>query len=236
MFYNNIRYRNYGFVYLNSILFNIFNISLNMKKRSLYLCILFFGIVSITNLSAQQTESIKNHKQKVETFRKQKDKDYMIPEKTMLTPELMKDFNGLKYFPINFNYVVKATLTRLKDLPAIKIKTSTGKVSDYVIYGKLSFSIDNKPYELSVYQSARLADDKRMESALFVPFTDKTSGEETYGGGRYLVLENPEGNELTIDFNLAYNPFCVYNPNHSCPIPPNENDLPIKILVGEMMY
>jgi len=51
-----------------------------------------------------------------------------------------------------------------------------------------------------------------------------------------LVLENPEGNELTIDFNMAYNPYCVYNPNHSCPIPPNENDLPIKILAGEKMY
>ncbi len=194
----------------------------------------------IESLSAQQLENnslkIRTHKQEVETFRKQKDIDYMIPKKTMLTPELMKNFKGLKYFPVDFNYVVKAKLTRLKDLPAIKIKTSTGKVSDYVIYGKLTFSIDSKSYELSVYQSDRLAADKRKESALFVPFTDKTSGEETYGGGRYLVLENPEGNELTIDFNMAYNPYCVYNPNHSCPIPPSENDLPVKILAGELMY
>lgn len=194
----------------------------------------------IENLSAQQLENnspkVRTHKQEVETFRKQKDIDYMIPKKTMLTSELMKNFKGLNYFSINFKYKISTKLTRLKDLPAIRIKTSTGKVSDYVIYGKLTFSIDSKSYELSVYQSARLAADKRKESTLFVPFTDKTSGEETYGGGRYLVLKNPEGNELTIDFNMAYNPYCVYNPNHSCPIPPDENDLPIKILAGEKMY
>jgi len=69
-----------------------------------------------------------------------------------------------------------------------------------------------------------------------VPFTDKTSGNESYGGGRYLVLDIPEGNQLNVDFNMAYNPFCVYNPEHSCPIPPSENDLPVKIPVGEMMY
>lgn len=206
-----------------------------MKSLSLHLTILL--IVLITSISCCNNDNeIRNHKQQVEAFRKQKDENYKVPKKTMLTAELMKDFKGLKYFPIDYEYNVKAQLTRLEDLPKIEIKTSTGKVADYVVYGKLSFTFDGKLHELSVYQSARLVGTDRKKGALFVPFTDKTSGEDTYGGGRYIVLDIPEGNQLTIDFNMAYNPFCVYDPGHSCPIPPAENDLSIKIPVGEKMY
>jgi len=204
-------------------------------KRLFYLTTLLF--VLTTNISCNNNDAeIEQHKQKVEAFRGKKNKDYKIPEKTMLTAELMKGFVGLKYFPIDYKYNVKAQLSRLEDLPKIEIKTSTGKVADYVIYGKLLFNIDKKTYELSVYQSARLVDSERKKGALFVPFTDKTSGKESYGGGRYLVLDIPESNQLNVDFNMAYNPFCVYNPEHSCPIPPSENNLTIEIPVGEMMY
>lgn len=206
-----------------------------MKCLFFHIPTLLFVLTTSISCCTNNNEII-NHKQQVEAFRKQKNENYKIPEKTMLTAELMKDFEGLKYFPIDYKYNVEAQLTRLEDLPKIEIKTSTGKVSDYVIYGKLSFDLNKKTYELSVYQSARLVGTDRKENALFVPFTDKTSGNETYGGGRYLVLDIPEDNQLTIDFNMAYNPFCVYNPEHSCPIPPSENDLPIKIFAGEMMY
>ena len=209
-----------------------------MKISQLLFSILFISSLATSNLLAQENElgNTTTHKRQIEDFRKQKDLDYMVPEKTMLTKELMKNFKGLKYFPIDSKYKLNGKLTRLENLPTIKIKSSTGEVSDYVIYGKITFEIENKSYELSVYQSARLPEEKRKTSALFLPFTDKTSGDETYGGGRYLVLDNPDGNTLTIDFNRAYNPYCVYNPNHSCPIPPAENDLPIKILAGELMY
>ena len=205
-----------------------------MKSLFYFTTLLF---VLTTSISCNNNDAeIEQHKQKVEAYREQKNKDYNIPERTMLTAELMKDFVGLKYFPIDYKYNVKAQLTRLKDLPKIEIKTSTGKVADYVIYGKLLFNIDKKAYELSVYQSARLVDSERKKGVLFVPFTDKTSGKESYGGGRYLVLDIPEGNQLNIDFNMAYNPFCVYDPEHSCPIPPSENNLAVEIPVGEMMY
>ncbi|OGS69667.1 MAG: hypothetical protein A3F91_02235 [Flavobacteria bacterium RIFCSPLOWO2_12_FULL_35_11] len=206
-----------------------------MKPVFFYLPALLFVLITGLSCCTNNNETL-NHKQQIETFRKQKNKDYMIPEKTMLTADLMKDFEGLKYFPIDYKYNVKAELAKFEYLPKIEIRTSTGKVSDYVIYGKLSFTIDEKSYELSVYQSAGLVGTAIKENALFVPFTDKTSGKETYGGGRYLVLDIPENNQVTIDFNMAYNPFCVYNPKHSCPIPPAENNLPIKISVGEMMY
>ncbi|MBN4058012.1 DUF1684 domain-containing protein [Olleya sp. AH-315-K02] len=204
-------------------------------KNFLFHLTSFIFILTFTSCNNNSVE-IKIHEQEVENYRKQKDEDYKIPEKTMLTDELRENFKGLKYFPIDYKYNIKALLTKLEDLPKIEIKTSTGKILNYVIYGKLLFNIDNKPYELSAYQSTRLVGSNRKEGALFVPFTDQTSGEETYGGGRYIVLDIPNGNELDIDFNMAFNPFCVYNPEHSCPIPPSENHLSVKIPVGELMY
>jgi uncharacterized protein (DUF1684 family) len=203
-----------------------------IKRLPIVLCFVLIVGVSCT----ENTQEKNNHKLQVELFRKQKDEECKIPEKTMLTEELMKDFVGLKYFPIDYKYKIKAQLIKLEDLPKIEIKTSTGKILNYVIYGKLKFNIESNPYELSIYQSSRLIGSNKKKGVLFVPFTDSTSGEETYGGGRYLVLDIPEGNEIDVDFNMAYNPFCVYDPEHSCPIPPAENHLPVKIPVGEMMY
>ena len=71
---------------------------------------------------------------------------------------------------------------------------------------------------------------------LFVPFTDATSGTQSYGGGRYLDLELPEGTMLEVDFNYAYNPYCAYTDGYSCPIPKPESRLPISILAGEKVY
>ncbi|MDH5475700.1 MAG: DUF1684 domain-containing protein, partial [Cyclobacteriaceae bacterium] len=149
-----------------------------MRKYLPFLYVLFILTTSISCISDQQAsyddEEINIHQQKVEAFRKQKDADYKIPEKTMLPADLMKDFEGLRYYPIDYKYKVDAKLSRLEDLPPIKIKTSTGKVADYVIYGKLSFVIDDLPVELSVYQSARLVGTERVKNALFMPFTDET--------------------------------------------------------------
>jgi uncharacterized protein (DUF1684 family) len=77
---------------------------------------------------------------------------------------------------------------------------------------------------------------EEFEKYLFVPFTDLTSGKETYGGGRYLDLEVPDGDSLEVDFNYAYNPYCAYTDGYSCPIPKPESRLSISILAGEKLY
>ena len=207
-------------------------------KNLFSICALIIFTTNIHYVAAQHVspKKIKQHKRQVEAFRKQKDATYKIPEKTMLTPKLLKDFKGLKYFPVDYSYKVKAQLTKLETPPNIVIKTSTGKSYVYVIYGTLSFNIKGKPYKLNVYQDARLVGSPITRNALFLPFTDATSGKETYSGGRYIVLDIPKGNTLTLDFNMAYNPYCVYNPNHSCPIPPKDNNLAVRILAGEKMY
>jgi len=85
---------------------------------------------------------------------------------------------------------------------------------------------------LFVYKSA----EDPFARSLFIPFSDETSGSETYKAGRYLDLEEQGGDDYELDFNLAYNPYCAYNDQYTCPIPPRENKLPIRILAGEKNY
>ena len=166
----------------------------------------------------------------------QKDIDYKSSEKTMLTPELMKDFSALKYYSIDYSQRVTSRLTKFNDGRTFTIKTTGGQDYEYLIYARADFELNGKKEFLNVYISKRSAESERKKGALFIPFYDETSGDETYGGGRYLVLDLPENDELVLDFNMAYNPYCVYNPDHSCPIPPRENYLDFKVEVGELMY
>jgi len=180
--------------------------------------------------------AIKEHHQEVLEWRKQKDEDYKDIDKTMLTPELMKDFKGLKYYPIDYNYVVTGSLWKDPQPKEITIHTSTGSSYQNLVYGTISFELHGEELKLHLYQSEKAAKEGRTKRALFLPFTDLTSGEETFGGGRYLVLDVPEGDELVLDFNMAYNPYCVYDPEHSCPVPPAVNRLEVKVGAGEKMY
>lgn len=95
----------------------------------------------------------------------------------------------------------------------------------YVKYGDLYFSINGKDFKLNVFQNQELISDPEYYNYLFLPFTDLTNGETTYSGGRYLDLRIPEGDSILLDFNKAYNPFCAYSCDYSCPIVPAENDL-----------
>lgn len=177
-----------------------------------------------------------DHFNKIDEWRKQKDIDYKDVDKTMLTAELMKDFSALKYYGIDYGQRVTSKLTKFNDGRTFIIKTTGGQDYEYLIYARADFELNGKKEFLNVYISKRSVESGRKKGALFIPFYDETSGDETYGGGRYLVLDLPDNDELVLDFNMAYNPYCVYNPDHSCPIPPRENHLDFKVEVGELMY
>ena len=112
------------------------------------------------------------------------------------------------------------------------MKTSGPKTPEYKKYLKLTFSIDDSIYVLYAYQNVVYAQKEEYKDHLFLPFTDKTNGFETYGGGRYIDLRIPTTDSLLLDFNQCYNPYCAYTTGYNCPIPPKENALPIKIEVG----
>ena len=114
--------------------------------------------------------------------------------------------------------------------------TTTDRTSWEVLYGIAFFSLNGTEHQLEIYKSLELPDAAKKEEYLFLPFMDLTNGEETYGGGRYLNLKIPEGNSLVIDFNRAYNPYCVYNKKYSCPLVPRQNFMNTKVMAGVKQF
>jgi uncharacterized protein (DUF1684 family) len=198
--------------------------------------LLFFASLNCFAQGYIYADNQEDHYRKVTEWRQQKDADYSSKEKTMLTEELLQDFTALNYYPVDYNYRVTGKLTRFIDGRTFSISTTGGQVYDYLVYARVDFKLQGKSLTLNVYQGKRAARSGKKKGALFIPFYDDTSADKTYGGGRYLVLDLPDNDDLVLDFNMAYNPYCVYNPDHSCPIPPRENYLAIKVEAGELMY
>ena len=149
--------------------------------------------------------------------------------------EARKDF---RFFKPDENYLVKATFLKLQDSTGFIMKTSGSKDKKFFRYGRVSFQLNGTDLSLVVYQNEQLMQDTAFENYLFLPFTDLTNGEESYGGGRYLDLEisKLKNNSILIDFNKAYNPYCAYASGYNCPVPPRENNLSIAIRAGEKVY
>ncbi len=123
-------------------------------------------------------------------------------------------------------------MTRTPEEKSFKMKTTTDRLPEYIKYGIVTFDLFNKSYNLNIYRNLDIIDREGYEDYLFLPFLDNTNGDESYGGGRYIDLDVTEEDNLVIDFNSAYNPYCTYNEKYSCPIVPRENYLPLEINAG----
>ncbi|WP_461532324.1 DUF1684 domain-containing protein [Sinomicrobium sp.] len=165
-------------------------------------------------------------------FQKELNKEFMDPDRSPLKKRDLKNFKELDFFPVDSLFRVEARLERTPDSSPFFMPTTTDRVSEELRYGILYFEIDGKEYKLNVYQNQELITQEGYEDYLFLPFSDPTNGEETYGGGRYIDLRIPKGDTIVLDFNKAYNPYCAYNPTYSCPIVPDENTLSIPIRAG----
>ncbi len=153
-------------------------------------------------------------------------------EASPLTDEDRKAFKDLDFFPADSSYRVKARFVRTPNEKSFLMPTTTDRKAVYTKYGELHFKLVNKDYKLNIYQNTEIILTEGYEDYLFLPFTDLTNGEQTYGGGRYIDMRIPDNDTITIDFNKAYNPYCTYNKKYSCPIVPGENDLDIEIRAG----
>ncbi len=169
-------------------------------------------------------------------FQKAKNAELKNPETSPLPDRYRKNFEGLDFFPPDEKYIVKAFLERTPEAEPFMMPTTTDQESWEVRYGIARFSLNGNEHELEVYRSLDLTNVKRYEDYLFLPFMDLTNGEETYGGGRYLNLRIPDGDTLDIDFNRAYNPYCVYNKKFSCPLVPRQNFMKTRVRAGEKQF
>jgi len=163
----------------------------------------------------------------LDEFRRDKDEFFREDPRSPLTPEQRANFAGLSYYPESPALRIEAELDTDVDRDEdIVMQTTTGGTQVYRRAGKVRFEVDGQPAEITLYESPE-------QHELFVPFRDATSGKETYGAGRYLEVEPPADGRAVVDFNDAYNPYCAYNPEWSCPIPPGENWLAVPVRAGE---
>lgn len=202
-----------------------------MIVKSIQLIGLMFFMVT-SSLFAQQTE----YQRTVEEYRNKTFQEFKDSAETPLTHEDRKTFEGLNYFKIDSTYKVIAKFVRTPDEEVFEMKTSTERRPEYVKYGEAYFELKGKKLKLNVYQNVELSQNDEYKDYLFIPFKDLSSGESTYGGGRFMDAKIPEGDSIIIDFNKAYNPYCAYNHKYSCPVPPKENFLEIEVHAGEKIY
>jgi uncharacterized protein len=145
-------------------------------------------------------------------------------------PDKMDEFLPLKYFPPDPEYVVPASLNPSKERIVVEMPTSTGKIRRQQRVGVLEFTLKGQPLTLGAF-----VEEGADVNRLFVPFSDMTSGTETYSAGRYLELDRTATGLYNIDFNKAYNPYCYYNADFDCPYPPRESRLPLPIRAGQRL-
>ena len=148
--------------------------------------------------------------------------------------EEKKNFKGLNYFPPDLKYRISAKLASIDNKKMIVLPTSDGKEKKYLEYAFAEFELNDTPCKLLILE---IVDNNQYRGTLFLAFADSTSAIETYGAGRYLDLKKtPGATSITLDFNEAYNPYCAYSDNFSCPFPPKENLLRTAVKAGEKKY
>lgn len=144
-----------------------------------------------------------------------------------------------RFYPINEKYRIYAKFEKVQNGKWFNMKTFGPTSQVFRVYGVINFTINDTTVKLNIYQSQNLMNTNDYKEYLFLPFTDLTTGTETYSGGRYIDLDMTtiKNNTVVIDFNKAYNPYCAYvSDKYNCPIPPRENDIKVAILAGEKTF
>ena len=168
----------------------------------------------------------------IDSFQEQLNAQFRDPEQSPLPDRYRKNFNGLDFFEPDTNFRVWARLEYTPEAIPFMMPTNTDRKSEERVFAIAHFDLKGKPYTLEIYQTQDLLDNPNFEDYLFLPFLDDTNGKETYSGGRYIDLRIPDGDTLLIDFNMAYNPYCVYNKKYSCPLVPEVNTLDTSVRAG----
>ncbi|MGD9714432.1 MAG: DUF1684 domain-containing protein [Thermomicrobiales bacterium] len=162
-------------------------------------------------------------------FRADKDRFFADDPQSPLTPDQRRDFAGLAYYMENPELRFNVRPDLLDDPTPVQLALSTGEAVEYIRWGHVSFEVEGKQVSLTVFRAAE-------DDYLFLPFKDTTSDADTYGAGRYLEPEIDPSGSLILDFNYAYNPYCAYNENWSCPLTPAENVFDVAIAAGEKRF
>jgi uncharacterized protein len=208
------------------------------SKNIIMLCILAFLATiifySLTGGESQEdyTQTILKEREEKDEFMKNDSGSPFLSEKDSAQKYI--EFKKLSYFPPDLKFKVNANLVPIENKKVVVLPTSDGKEKKYLEYAFAEFSLEGKENKLVILE---IMDAGPYRGTLFLAFADATSTIETYGAGRYIDLKKiPGATTMVLDFNKAYNPYCAYSDNFSCPFPPKENVLTIAVKAGEKRY
>ena len=202
-----------------------------MARKILFPLFFLLAILVIGYLSTHSTQDPETVIEDVEDFRSRRERFLRYSEDSPFRAQNIA-FKPLQYFDIAPEFRVKARLAPFERPERVEMRLTNGKKEAYLKWGLAKFELNNEPLALTLYKP--LSEDS--EFTFFLPFKDATSGEASYGGGRYMDLDPETETTIWLDFNKAYNPYCVYSPSYVCPLPPPENKLAVAILAGEKNY
>ncbi len=179
-------------------------------------------------MSAEYDSCIREHRNNYKL-------DFLKEERSPITKT---DTGFLRFFEPDSDWWLEAEYEIIEQPGLIDFATSSGKIKKYRPYAILHFKKGNEQFNLTAYQSEQLIYNPAYADYLFLPFTDLSNGDETYGGGRYLDLRTGDFmyGKVWVDFNKAYNPYCAFSGGYSCPVPPMDNRLKIIISAGEKNF
>jgi uncharacterized protein len=172
-----------------------------------------------------------SYEDEIASWHADKDKFMRESPESPVPADKRATFPPLVYYPTKIEYRIPASLNVSRADEILEMQTSTGQRRQMQRIGALEFTLKGQPMKLTAFAEAT---DKEL-LRLFVPFGDRTNGNETYPGGRYLDLDRTATGIYDLDFNRAYHPFCLYNASYDCPIPPRENRLTIPVRAGEKL-
>lgn len=164
--------------------------------------------------------------QRLITLRAQKDSFFRSHEQSPLSDEQKQAFSGLSYYVTMPSLDLVVDVTPFAQQDDVQVQTTTGETRWYRRYGDFRFKVGGQEARLTIYQTPH---------GWFLPFVDASAGSETYPAGRYLEPVEHEDGRFHVDFNQAYNPYCAYGSQWSCPITPAENRLTVAIRAGERL-
>jgi uncharacterized protein len=172
-----------------------------------------------------------DYTEELETERAMKDRFMATHVESPFVAERIPGFEGLRYFPIDEGFRVQARLVRRPVPEEAYLRTNRDGQASMRYVGDLEFRIGGRALKLRVYHAG-----EGVGTSVFIPFRDATSGADSYGPGRYLVLDLNEDDDYDLDFNRAFNPYCAYTEAFECGFPPAENDLPVEVRAGEKAW
>ncbi len=196
---------------------------------ALLVLILFFGGCKVyPSGRPDYRKMIKNHREEYK----------MEFLKDNRSPLDRKGIANLDFYEPDIKYKLVCDVEMTPDEAPFDMATYSGKVFPYRTVAIANCTLEDRQFDLHIYENINLKKVPLYEDYLFLPFKDLTNGGDTYGGGRYLDFRTSDINDgkIVIDFNKAYNPWCAYSEGYSCPVPPKENHLDMRIEAGEKVY